>query len=139
MARSRKKVSNPPKDVSPSTTKIEDNEFEEAPRLNGNFNIWEERMRNFLQTQGIEVWKSVIADSRMDEESKEYNAKAVKAILNGLPDSVKNNLGKCLSAKDIWLPITLSTPLLLQWLCPLLFLYAPLFGLYVLLFFGIYM
>jgi len=38
----------------------------------------------------------------MDEESKEYNAKAIKAILNGLPDSVKNNLGKCSSAKDIW-------------------------------------
>ena len=55
MARSKKKVSNPPKDVSPSTTKIEDNEFEEAPRLNGNFNIWEVRMRNFLQTQGFEI------------------------------------------------------------------------------------
>ena len=44
------------------------------------------------------------------------------------------------------LPITLSassnalsTPLLLQWLCPPLFLYAPLIGLCVLLFFGIYM
>jgi len=55
MARSRKKVSNPPKDVSPSTTKTEDNLFEEAPRLNGNFDIWEARMRNFLQTQGFEV------------------------------------------------------------------------------------
>jgi len=101
MARSRKKISNPPKDVSPSTTKTEENQFEEAPRLNANFNIWEARMRNFLQTQGIEVWKSVIADSRMDEES-EYNAKAVKAILNELPDSVKNNLGKCSLAKGIW-------------------------------------
>ena len=102
MAKSRKKVSNPPKDVSPSTTKIEDNQFEEAPRLNGNFNIWEERMRNFLQTQGIEIWKSVIDDSRMDRESKEYNAKAMKAILNGLLDYVKNNLGKYSSANNIW-------------------------------------
>ena len=88
--------------MSPSTTKIEDNQFEEAPRLNGNFNIWEARMRNFLHTQGIEIWKSVSGDSRMDGESKEYNAKAMKAILNGLPDSVKNNLGKYSSAKDIW-------------------------------------
>jgi len=38
----------------------------------------------------------------MDEESKKYNAKAMKAILNGLPNSVKNNLGKYSSAKDIW-------------------------------------
>ena len=102
MAKSRKKVSNPPKDVSPSTTKIEENQFEEVPRFNGNFNIWEARMRNFLKTQGIEIWKSVIVDSMMDGESKEYNAKAMKAILNGLPDSIKNNLGKCSSAKGIW-------------------------------------
>ena len=46
--------------------------------------------------------ESVIDDSKMDRESKEYNAKAMKAILNGLPDSIKNNLEKCLSAKGIW-------------------------------------
>ena len=38
----------------------------------------------------------------MDRESKEYNVKAVKAILNGLPNSVKNNLGKDSSTKGIW-------------------------------------
>ena len=27
---------------------------------------------------------------------------AMKAILNGLPDSIKNNLGKCSSTKGIW-------------------------------------
>jgi len=44
----------------------------------------------------------VIVDSRMDGESKEYNAKAMKAILNGLPDSTENNLGKYSLAKGIW-------------------------------------
>ena len=38
----------------------------------------------------------------MDGESKEYNEKAMKEILNGLPDSIKNNSGKCSSKKDIW-------------------------------------
>ena len=38
----------------------------------------------------------------MDGESKEYNAKEMKAILNALPDSIKNNLGKCSSVKGIW-------------------------------------
>ena len=38
----------------------------------------------------------------IDGESKEYNAKAMKAILNGLPDSIKDNLEKCSSAKGIW-------------------------------------
>ena len=102
MAKPRKKVSNPPKDVSPSTTEIEVNQFVKAPWFNGNFDIWEARMRNFLKTQAIEIQKSVIVDSMMDGESKEYNAKAMKAILKGLPDSIKDNLEKCSSAKGIW-------------------------------------
>ena len=101
MVKSRNEVSNLPKDVSLSTIEIEENQFGEAPRFNGNFNIWEARMRNLLKTRGIEIWKSVIVDSMMDGESKEYNAKAIKTILNGLPDSIKNNLGKCSSAKGI--------------------------------------
>ena len=59
-------------------------------------------MRNFLKTRGIEVQKSVIVDSMMDGEFKEYNAQAMKAILNGLPDSMKANFEKCSSAKGIW-------------------------------------
>ena len=91
MAKPGKKVSNPPKDVSPSTTEIEVNQFVKAPWFNGNFDIWEARMRNFLKTQGIEVWESVITDNMMNGESKEYNAKAMKAILTRLLDSIKNN------------------------------------------------
>ena len=101
MAKPRKKVSNPPKDVSSSTIEIEVNQFVKAPLFNGNFDIWEARMRNFLKTQGIEVWKSVITNDTMDEESKEYNTRAMKAILNGLPNSVKANFEKCSSAKVI--------------------------------------
>ena len=37
----------------------------------------------------------------MDGES-EYNEKVINAILNGLLDSIKNNLGKCSSTKGIW-------------------------------------
>jgi len=55
MAKPRNKFSNPPKDVSPSTTKIENNQFEKAPWFNGNINIWEARMRNLLKIQGIEI------------------------------------------------------------------------------------
>ena len=38
----------------------------------------------------------------MEGESKEYNSRAMKAILNGLPDSMKANLEKCSSTKGIW-------------------------------------
>ena len=83
MAKPRKKVSNPPKDVSSSTIEIEVNQFAKAPLFNGNFDIWEARMRNFLKTQGIEFWKSVITNDIMDKELKEYNTTAIKEILNG--------------------------------------------------------
>ena len=96
MAKPRKKVSNPPKYVSSSTIEIEVNQFAKVPLFNGNFDIWVARMRNFLKTQGIEVLKSVITNDTMDEESKEYNTRAMKEILNGLPNSVKANFEKCL-------------------------------------------
>jgi len=102
MAKPRKKASNPPKDVSPSTTEIEVNQFVKDPLFNGNFDIWEEKMRNFSKTQGIEVWKLVIIDSIMDGESNQHNTRAMKAILNGLPDSMKANFEKCSLAKGIW-------------------------------------
>jgi len=102
MAKPRKKVSNPPKYVSPSTTEIEVNQFVKVPLFNGNFDIWEVRMRNLLKTQGIEVWKSVISGSIMDGESKEHNTRAMKAILNGLPNSMKAIFQKCSSIKGIW-------------------------------------
>lgn len=106
MARSKKKVSKSPKVVSPSSFKIEGKPFEnflfEAPRFDGDFDMWEIIMRTFLQSEGMEIWESVIDDSKMDGESKEYNARAAKTILDGLPDSVKKNLGKYSSAKDIW-------------------------------------
>lgn len=38
----------------------------------------------------------------MDGESKEHNTRAMKSILNGLPDSMKANFEKCLSTKGIW-------------------------------------
>jgi len=55
MMKPRKKVSNPPKYVYLSTTRIEVNQFVKAPLFNGNFDIWEERMINFLNNQGIVV------------------------------------------------------------------------------------
>ena len=106
MARSKKKASKPAKNVSPSSTKIEGSPLEyilfEVPKFDGNFDVWEIKMRAFLMFEGIEVWESVIDGSKMDKESMEYDAQATKTILNGLLDSVKKNLGKYTSAKDIW-------------------------------------
>ncbi len=102
MAKPKKKSSNPPKGVSSSTVKTKDNQTGKVPLFNGNFDVWKVRVRNFLMAQGVEVWESMITCNMMNRESKEYNAKAMKAMLNGLLDSIKANLGKCSSAKGIW-------------------------------------
>jgi len=38
----------------------------------------------------------------MDYESKQYNTRAMKTILNGLPSSIKAIMEKCSSTKDMW-------------------------------------
>jgi len=64
--------------VSLSTTVIDVNQFVKAPFFNGNFDISEEGMMNFLNNQGIEVWKLVIVNNMMDGESKENNTREMK-------------------------------------------------------------
>jgi len=102
MEKPKKKASNPPKDVSSSTMKTEDNQIGKVPLFSGNLDVWKIRMRNFLMAQGVDVWELVITNNMMNGESKEYDVKAMKEILNGLPYSIKANLEKCSSAKGIW-------------------------------------
>ena len=82
--------------------KSEDNQIEKVLVFNGNFDVWKIRMRNFLMAQGVGVWESMITDSTMDGESKEYNTREMKTIFNGIPNSIKANLKKCSLAKNIW-------------------------------------
>ena len=44
----------------------------------------------------------MITNDTMDEESREYNTRAMKEIVNGLPNSMKASFEKCSSAKGIW-------------------------------------
>lgn len=44
----------------------------------------------------------MITDRMIDDESKEYNRREMKTILNGLPNFIKFNLEKCFSTKYIW-------------------------------------
>ena len=82
--------------------KNEDNQIGKAPLFNGNFDIWKVRMRNFLIAKYFEVFESVITKNTMQEESKEYNARARKANLSGLPDAIKAKVEKCSSTKGMW-------------------------------------
>ena len=70
-------------------------------------------MEVFLQTQGHYIWLSVVTgyDSSKREktatkkELKKNNKIEMDFIWEGLPNPVRDKVGKCLSAKEIWAKI----------------------------------
>ena len=74
---------------------------------------WTIRMRVYLQSLGYEVWNSVISDynpsrrirTTSQKESKQNNSRVMEAIFDGLPQPIKENIGPCLSAKELWVKL----------------------------------
>jgi hypothetical protein len=72
--------------------------------------FWSTRMESHLKALGHDVWNSEIANyhplSRVrtpsQKKAKKSNLVEMNTILDGLPDDVKENIGECNSAKDIW-------------------------------------
>ena len=71
--------------------------------------LWSIRMRVYLESLGYGVWNSVIYDyipqkiprNTSQKESKKNNSREMEAILDGLPQSLKENIGKCTSTKEL--------------------------------------
>jgi hypothetical protein len=63
-----------------------------------------------LQAHGYDIWYSVVTGynatkkpkTATKKELKKNNKIAMDFILEGLPDSVKDKVGKCSSAKELW-------------------------------------
>jgi hypothetical protein len=84
-----------------------------APMFNGQkglkYELWN-RMKVFLQEHGYDVWHSVVTGYNATKKPKTATKKELKRnkkiamdfILEGLPDSVKDKVGKCSSAKELW-------------------------------------
>ena len=72
--------------------------------------FWSTRMESHLKALGPYVWNSMITDyfppSRVrtptQKKDKKSNSVAMNTILDGLPDDVKENIGECNSAKELW-------------------------------------
>ena len=68
-------------------------------------------MQDYLEAEGIGVWKSVVTGytppkkvrTTAHKEAKKNNYMVVEAILEGLTDIQKKKIGKCSSAKELWL------------------------------------
>ena len=72
--------------------------------------FWSTRMKSHLMAVGPDVWKSVIIDyfppkrvrTPAQKKARKSNSMAMNTILDGLPDDVKEKIGECNSAKELW-------------------------------------
>ena len=76
-----------------------------APTLNkGEYAVWREGMSLYLQSLGCGVWNVVISGyilpkkvrTTSQKESKKNNSRAMEAILDGLPQPVKERTRQCI-------------------------------------------
>jgi hypothetical protein len=77
-----------------------------------NYSTWRIEMRLYLKTMGAAIWKAAIGGSvhlknksnfSAQREGKKNNALALKTILSGISSPIKEIMGQCTSAKDLWL------------------------------------
>jgi len=72
--------------------------------------FWSIRMESHLKALGHDVWNSVITDyfppnrvrTPTQKKAKKINSMAMNTILDGLPDDIKEKIGECNSAKELW-------------------------------------
>jgi hypothetical protein len=82
------------------------------PQFDGQkYAFWSRRMKTYIQTQGFEIWQSVVDGykeptvSLTNERAIKFgqnNSKATNALLNGLCEMVYTKVIHCNSAKEIW-------------------------------------
>jgi chromosome segregation ATPase len=85
-----------------------------VPMFNGQngfkYEMWSRRMKVFLQTQGHYIWLSVVTGYDGSKREKTASKKELKKnnkiemdfISEGLPNPVREKVGKCSSAKELW-------------------------------------
>jgi hypothetical protein len=86
---------------------------DEVPILDEeNYSTWRIEMRVHLKEMGEAIWKVAISGSISlknkskfvaQREGKKNDALALKTILSGLSSPIKESMGQCTSAKDLWL------------------------------------
>jgi hypothetical protein len=90
----------------------------EAPLFDGtDYSSWRENMKQYLKSRGSEVWNLVVSkpwdlttlknlsNITVQRRSRKNNEVALRILLNGLSNTVKESIGLCTSAKDLWLKL----------------------------------
>jgi hypothetical protein len=85
-----------------------------VPLFNGHnglkYEIWSGRKKVFLQAQGYYIWPSIFTGYDSSKREKTVTKKELKKnkkiamdfIWEGLPNLVREKVGKCSSAKELW-------------------------------------
>ena len=68
-------------------------------------------MQVYLEIEGIDIWKSVLTGytppkkvkTTAQKEAKTNNYMVMESIIEGLTYIQKKKIGKCISAKELWL------------------------------------
>ena len=83
-----------------------------VPLFSGtNYYMWNGRMQVYLEVEGVDVWKLVLigynppnkVKTTTHKEANKNNSMAMEVILEGLTYIQKKKIGKCNSAKELWL------------------------------------
>jgi hypothetical protein len=78
------------------------------------YSTWRIEMRLYLKTMGEAIWKATIGGSvRLKNKSKfaaqrkgnKNDELALKTIISGLSSPIKEIMGQCTSAKDLWIKL----------------------------------
>jgi hypothetical protein len=88
---------------------------DEVPILDDEtYSTWRIEMKVHLKEIRAGVWKATIGGSvplkkksmfATQREEKKNDALALKTILSGLSNSIKEIMGQCTSAKDLWIKL----------------------------------
>jgi hypothetical protein len=88
---------------------------DEVPILDEeNYSTWRIEMRVYLKTMGATIWKETIggyvalknkSKFKAQREGKNNCALALKTILTGLSSPIRESMGQCTYAKDLWLKL----------------------------------
>ena len=90
----------------------------EAPLFDGtDYSSWRGNMKQYLNSKGFEFWNSVVSKPWdlstsknlskiiVRRRARKNNEVALKILLNGLSDTVKESIGLCTSSKDLWMKL----------------------------------
>ena len=70
-------------------------------------------MSVYLHSLGCGVWNAIISNyvlpkrgrTTSQKVSKKNNSREMEAILDGLPQPIKENIGQCISTKELWVKL----------------------------------